>query len=351
MKNPRNSTSLVWLAVIITCSPLHVIYANRSVHRPIDATLPSIKVQWKNSVSYEQLRNTHLEYYPLFCNFDQAYFQSHLLPQGGLAFRDAPHKAVSTQLLNNYIEKLLAEVQARKKKYTHFTVLQSKDFNRRKACGLLVVKFKEFPFVVKLFIETPNSFVHPECKGFEPIFFFYMGGGVNRHLSGFTRVKNLEHINTQLQAHPEWKELVKTPRKWFWLPNDPHWISITGTNIGPNGNAYTEIPGTYAIVADAIVADHTFSITNAAHREQALKLCNYLDLYVDPHISNFMIEQSTGKIAIVDTEHFPTIVGFKEKRFISSYFDWYLQLVTKCIEDSLFRPKSAQQRKSALSLF
>lgn len=333
--------------------PLSLVWT-RSVHRPIDYSLPCIKVRWEGESEYEQLRNAHLEYNAIFCTYDPIYFHTHLLPMGALSFREQPHKKIDTQTLSRLIEELVAEVKKHKRSYKHFTIIQNKNFNRRKACGLLVVKFKKFPFVVKLFMETPYSFIHPDCKGFEPIFFFYMGGGINRHLLGFTRIKNLEHINKRLAQNPKWADIIKTPRKWFWLPQDPMWISIEGTNMGGQDHVHTTIPGAYAIVADAISTHQTFSINNAKHRKKALKLCNYLDLYVDPHIDNFMIEDNSGKIAIVDTEHFPSLVGFKEKQFIASYFDWYMKLMYKCAENALFWSKSAaknaHKKKSDLSL-
>lgn len=326
----------------------------RSIHRPIDYGLPAIRVRWLGDTRYEELRSTHLEKDALFATYDAAHFMKSQLPEGSISFRSDPHQTVSTKILKEQIEQLIAEVRKHKKRYTHFIILQDKNFNRKQAYGFLVVRFKRFPFVVKLFIETPHSFVHPDSKGFEPIFFFYMGGGINRHLLGFTRIKNLNHINKKLEENQNWASLIKTPRKWFWLPENPNWIEIEGENIDESGTVHTVIPGTYVIVADAITSNQTFSIKNAKHRKKALKLCNYLDLYVDPHIDNFMIEEGTGKIALIDTEHFPSLVGFKEKKFISSYFDWYMKLMYKCAENLFFcskeTAKKSHRKKSELAL-
>lgn len=333
---------------------LPIPLAGRSIHRPVDYGLPAIKVRWLNDSHHEELRSTHLEKDALFSTYDAVHFKKNQLPPGSITFLSEPGKTVSTQVLKEQMEQLITEVRKHKKRYTHFIILQDKNFNRKKAYGFLVVRFKKFPFVVKLFIETPHSFVNPDSKGFEPIFFFYMGGGINRHLLGFTRIKNLAYINKKLEENQEWASRIKTPRKWFWLPKNPTWLELEGENMGEPGHAHTILPGTYAIVADAITSNQTFSLNNAKHRTKALKLCNYLDLYVDPHIDNFMIEDGTGKIAIIDTEHFPSLVGFKEKRFISSYFDWYIQLMYKCAENLLFRSKdSAKKRhrvKSELAL-
>jgi len=54
-----------------------------------------------------------------------------------------------------------------------------------------------------------------------------------------------------------------------------------------------------------------------------------------------MLEKETGKIAIVDTEHFPTLVGFnKENLGFKGYWDWYWSLIKKCSKDVLFRSRS-----------
>ena len=146
-------------------------------------------------------------------------------------------------------------------------MLKDSDFNSRSVSGLIILKFKEYPFVLKLFIKTPETFVKPLSEGMIPRFFFRMGGGINRHLSGFTRVKNLEEIRKKIEANPEWNELIDTPRKWFWLPKNPRWIEVRSKNIGPSGELKTELPAMYGIVADFIENDKSFSLWNTEDRE------------------------------------------------------------------------------------
>src|SRR5438128_603586 len=81
--------------------------------------------------------------------------------------------------------------------------------------------------VLKLFIETPETFCNPYSKGPEPIFFWYMGGGAGRHVAGITRVKNLKTMKSLTELHPYWYDHIIFPRKWFWLPNNTRWINLT----------------------------------------------------------------------------------------------------------------------------
>lgn len=312
----------------------------RSVHRPPQDWLPTISVRWRDSSQQYVMRNPHLECYPYFEIFNYDYFSSHLLPDNSLiSYRYHPDKKINSDALNASIEKLLLEIQQKKKSYGDFDIIQNTDFNRKKACGLLVLKFKEHPFILKLFIENPKSFINPQCKGFEPVFLFYLGGGINRHLSGFTRIKNLEFIKNRIENDPYWSAHADVPRKWFWTSNSCKWFAISGKNMGEKKDLAIEIPATYAIIADAIDAERTLSFSNAHDRKSAIDLCSYLDLYADPNISNFLVEKNTHKLVIIDTEHFPSIVGFKEKTMINSYFDYFMQLISKCAKDMLFCTK------------
>ena len=176
-----------------------------------------------------------------------------------------------------------------------------------------------------------------------PKFFFRMGGGINRHLSGFTRVKNLEAIRKKIEEDPYWKSIIDTPRKWFFLPRNPRWIELRSKNIGNSGELVTEIPAIYGIVADFIENDTTFTLFNAQDRAIALKFANYLENRVDAHVDNFMVEKSTGKIVLIDTEHFPTMVGLKDPIVYNNYPTWYAKLSGKCVKDIFLRSKKARR--------
>ena len=167
-----------------------------------------------------------------------------------------------------------------------------------------------------------------------------MGGGVNRHLSGFTRIKNAEDFKDLINKNPYWQSRIDLPRKWFWLPNNTRWITIAGANIGKYKQISIDIPGTYCIVADAIDIERIMTLTNEDDRVESMALCNTVKFMIDPHIDNFIIERTTKKVVIIDTEHFPTIVGLKKD--IGEYTSqaaWYIDLSCKAAHDIFFRDK------------
>ncbi len=342
--------------IIITSLLIHSLPTTcRSFLRPRDPQAPQLIAKWADGTEEYQITDSHIEEYPLFVVYNDAYFNAHLLPRTDIAYRYNNECSVSGAVLNDLIEHVLKEIKACKKKFTHFYLIQDKDFNHRKAAGLIVLQFKNYPFILKLFIETPESFVKPWCKGAEPVWFFYMGGGVNRHMTGLTRIKNLEFIRDKLKEHPKWTDFVDTPRKWYWAPHNQQWVKLIGKNLGGKKEITTCIPSMYAVVADAIMPAQEATIFDKHRRKIALELCNTLDLFIDPHIDNFMVEYGTNKLVIIDTEHFPTLVGLKEKQTFKTYLRWYLGLAKKATHDIFFRLKSerkqAQFKHSELRLF
>ena len=338
-----------YICILFSFLSFCALVSARSIHRQQDDRTPSITARWLNDTQTHTLWNEHIEEHTFFDLFDKTFFEQHMLPDGKLACRYNPETCVDTKILKNHIEKLLEEIKLRQKKYSHFINLQSKDFNRRKGHGLLIVKHKEYPFVVKVFIERPETFISPYHKGFEPIFFFYMGGGMNRHLSGFTRLKNLEAIKEKIAHSKDWSSRIDTPRKWYWIASDAPWIEVTGKNLGAQGSSRTaQIPGTYCIIADAIVPERILSILDAGqYRKIVLDLCNYLNLWIDPHLNNYMIERGTQKIVIVDTEHFPTVVGLKDPVAFDSYTSWYLHLTGKFLQNTFGQTKKERRHHQA----
>ncbi|MGE0010279.1 MAG: hypothetical protein AB7F19_07150 [Candidatus Babeliales bacterium] len=328
---------------------LHVLtsYAGRSVFRPDDPHMPMIEVCWNGSKKVHKLRDYHLEEYPLFHTYDQSYFDTHLLPDGAIPYRQDPTQSIDGTVLSELIEQLVAQLIADRKQpakalkeLPHFTILKKRDFVWKTATGCLIVKFNDYPFIVKLFLETPKSFVRPFDKGFEPTCFFLMGGGANRHISGLTRIPNLELVQKQIQEHPTWKDVIEFPRKWFWAPKKRTFFTLTGYNIGQsNAPLVTEYPGIYAVVVDAIDIERTFSLTSSEDRKLALSTSKYLKSFIDAHINNFVIERETGKIVIIDTEHFPTVVGLRKELPGQGYVGWYGRLAAKRVRDTYCQTK------------
>jgi hypothetical protein len=187
-------------------------------------------------------------------------------------------------------------------------------------------------------MENPESFVCPFSKGFEPIVFFMMSGGGTRFLSGFSRLKNREVIKAHLLQSDLWRHTVDLPRKWFWQPQQQRWFQVLTENLGTKTHSIV-LPSVYAIVCDAINSSSHFKILNENNRKQALALCHYLGIRVDPHIKNFMLESETGLLVLVDSEHFPTMVGLREPFIFENYRAWYAQLCYKGLCDCFIRPK------------
>lgn len=320
----------------------------RSFFRKKDKDIPQITIGWKHSKKTISLTNWALTEYPIFNVFSGAgydFFYNHLLPTDFVNDIHNPEKPINCRALNSCIELLLKELRKHKKEYAHFVVLQDKNFNYKQRCGLLVLRFKNYPFVLKLFMETPKSFIDPYCKGFENQFFFYMSGGVNRHVAGLTRIKNLELVRQQIDDHPRWNGKVKTPRKWYWLPKRHRWMKINGYNIGGKDEISTLMPSVYAIIADTIDTKEDAPLLSYQKKsELIMELCMDLHLFVDPHADNFVIKHQKDiddyHLSIVDTEHFPSMVGLKEEPFFSNHLEWLVYLGAKYFQDAFLQTKN-----------
>lgn len=336
---------LILLFTITACD----MQAGRSMLRPVEPT-PTITTRWLDDTQTYRIKDSHLEEGPLFKTFDKTFFFDHIIPNGPITFRNHPQQSVTGAQLSSMIERLITELQEHRHKFTDFIVIKDLEFNYRSCCGLFIARFKKYPFVVKLFIETPQSFVQPFSKGFEPCCFFVMSGGIMRHLTGFTRVQNLEAIQQMVSADPYWFKVIDTPRKWHWVPKHGRWFEVRGTNIGNQGELRTELPSTYAVVADEITVDKKRTIFNQEHAQRCMKFCQYTHYRIDPHIKNFMVEKETGKLVLIDTENFRALVGLKDRFIVESYVSWYVRLSTKYLKDGFFRTKrdrlSAQRATS-----
>lgn len=102
------------------------------------------------------------------------------------------------------------------------------------------------------------------------------------------------------------------------------------------------LPNIYGIICDKIKG-RPLSIFNKEDKKIAIRASNFLGIRIDPHIDNYMFEETTGKLVVVDTEHFPTVLGLKRPLYYKSYFSWYRQLAFKFCEDKLWRTKKARR--------
>lgn len=331
---------LIALCLLVIVCPYTL---SRTIFRKKDKDIPRITSGWEKSKK-KNSRESWVYNQLMFTMFNHDYFFSHLLPKDFIIDRHNPDQSFDCARLNHCIEILLKEIKKQKKKYTHFTILKDKNFNRRGRCGLLIVKFKKYPFVLKLFMETPKTFIDPYCKGSDNQFFFYMSGGMNRHIAGLTRVRNLELVREQIDHHPRWKDTIIMPRKWYWIPAKPRWMEIKGYNIGNEKEISTLMPGTYAIIADELDTTEDAPLLSVQKRsELVMQLCMDLQLFVDPHGDNFVVKHNKQAdnytISIVDTEHFPSLVGLKEQPFFNNHLEYYVYLGTKYFQDAFLQTK------------
>ena len=338
-----------FLLCILITSPLY----SYSILRPYNGS-PILATSWinknplrkqkrkKHTVHY--LQDSHLEVFPLFKTFDHAYFYHHMLPEKPISFRYFPEQTIDPKIVNEAVTKFFQEIRlGYKKNFSDFIILKNETFNPKKQAGLIVVKGKKWPldqFVVKLFMETPQSFIQPSNKGFIAICHFIVGHGCTRYMLGFTRLKNLEMIKAMIHDSPYWAEKIDFPRKWFWTPTDYPWIHLAGYHMSGYEKIAIDIPGAYAIVEDAIQVKREFSIKKKEDRDLGVAICNYLECLMDPHSSNFVLEDKTNKIVIIDTEHSPTMVGLKDPIHMESYSQWYSFLVKRGFYEYFGRTKS-----------
>jgi hypothetical protein len=305
--------------------------ANKHSHH-----LPELATQWVGETDYEpyKFKAQHLRAQPLFYSFDKAYFDNHMLPTGPISFRNKPDQAVHSEQLTCEIEGLLEELRQGKKEFTNFTVLKDREFNQKEFAGLVVLKFKNYPFVLKLFAENPYSFLHPENKGFRHGCMSKMTGGLNRYLAGFSRISNLEFAQHYIETIEDLPMKLDFPRKWFWQPTNNRWFEVAGTNFADvNQPLKVELPEVYAIIADEIVCHKRLSQIKKTHGRTIFKLCQEFKFHIDPNMKNFRLEDGTQKLVLIDTEHFPTVLGFTGEISADNYLSLHIKMGLKAIYD------------------
>ena len=340
----------------------HSLWA-RSPFRTPDPTTPIVTARWKGQKQGKTLINRYFRQHPLFM-FGTKDILEDLIPDT-ISYANDPTQSVQKAELSVIINNGITEIKnrkwklRRKKNLTDFVILQDKNFSYRNLCGLIVLKFKDYPFVAKVFMERPDTFLEYFIKGFEPIFFFYMTGGVNRHISGLTRAKNLKLMKKEISYLEPWNQIIEFPRKWYWLPENNQEIELIGENIIQNKTITTQFPSIYVIIADAVDTKNQIDIPTAKRKKIVMQFTNDVYTYLDPHFDNFIFHKDpTGrqpyKIIIVDTEHFPSITGFEKAKYYKNHHNWYINLANKCLGDIYLKTKYdlqlARTSKSPLCL-
>lgn len=299
---------------------------------------PTINVSFEKDGSAKSfnLTSSFLRKTPIFSTYNSEFFEKNLI-NGGSFECQSEDENIPNKELSNLLEEVIQEIKSGIRKFTHFDILTAATFNWDLRAGALVLKFKDYPFVAKLFIENPYSMTHPFSKGFEDYALFRMGGGISRHLAGFTRIANRENISKKIEALNV-TNFLSLPRKWFWKSEEEGNLLIRGYNFpGQKDIMETVIPSVYAVVADAINAERSFSLCNKQDRTIAFTLFNDLDNCIDPNPNNFMIEKNTGDLFLIDTEHWPSLIGVTKKPQVSNYCSYYLLFgAIHCIQNFIF---------------
>jgi hypothetical protein len=344
--HPGGDMKRHWSIIIILITFFIKTTTPRGIHRKNDPSLAEIKTRWVGDDQEYSLKSHEFDAHTLFKLFDYDHIKENLLPEGPISYRNENKTVLGSELdaeLNDLVTEL-KKTKRTKKEYKNFKVLKRNNFNHKKSIGALILKFKKHPFVVKLFIETPHSFVRPYFRDLEQNCLFVMGGGICRYLVGFTRIKNLHYIKQRIAADEYWSKEVDTPRKWFWLPKKNRWFELKGYNVGGIPEQHVTLPSIYATIADAIEPERVFSASNASDRRKVLSLTTWLEERLDPNIPNYMIEKATGKMVFIDSEHFPTNLGMRKRLEYDSYLTWYSSLVRKYIMENYLRTKKDRMK-------
>ena len=318
----------------ISSFPLLGMMGKKQIPAEEKDLIPEIITNWDGNKQTYHLKSPYIKEKPVFHTFDHDYFNQHLLPSGEIFHRDDPENSTRGSVLKELVENVVKEIQEGKTTYTDFIVLKDKDFNKKTKSGSIILKYKDEPFILKLFLETPETFTMPYSKGWQSAIFFVMGGGINRFLLGFDRLKNLAVIKKEINASAQWKYRVELPRKWFVLPSKTRWFQVRSKNLAHENSI--SLPSAYGIIADAISPDKKFTLLNKSNRSFAMELYHFLNGRIDPNIDNFLQEKETGKIILIDTEPFFNLVGVRESEFFGNdYMTWYKNLSLKFLDDLL----------------
>lgn len=312
---------------------------SRSVHRPVHPNDPVLTVRNSKTGETYKMIDSRLQEYAFFNCYNKKHLEKNLLPDK-VNYRYKPDESINGEVLNKKIENFLCELLSKKKKFQDFEILKCTDFNRKKKSGFIVVRFKDYPFVLKLSIETPKTITDFSLRGVQERAIFCMASSM-RHLAGLTRVRTVEKIKENIDPTNPWYNKLSLPRKWYWLPKNPEYLLITANNLAGKQESYTKIPAIYGVICDEIKLSKK---RPPAH--ECLDFCRKLDFILDPHTINFNYDDITGEITIIDTEYFPILMGAREKYHqAQNYVSWYLGLAGEFIVNKFCMLKSHRRNR------
>lgn len=335
---------------------------SRLFYRTPDLAIPSITVRasdqqiaqtWharktKDKVRIKPqhtLKNPYLRINPIKQvqkGFSNGFFKEHYLPSNQtMQFRNKKG-SVNSDILSQQAQDLVAEIKAGQRHFTDFKILKDRDFNYKQLSGLLVVKYKDYPFVLKLAIEHPHTLVNPYAKSFEAKFVFIVGGNI-RHLSNFTRISNLENIKKIVMFNPYYLKNIDFPRKWYWQPENNYNLEITWNQSPYRDEEIFIIPSMYGVISDYIDIDPTYPQTEL--NKIAMKVAIDTDFLIDPHAGNVVVEKGSTQYTMLDTENFRIMTGLDHTMNSQKYFSWFCELSTDCLKVYAGRTKQERIRQ------
>src|SRR5579864_9466036 len=122
----------------------------RSPFRKKDPNTPEIIISWKNSPIEIKHANWVYKKYPLFNAFNKNFFYGHLFPKQSIPAQAPSERSFDAAILDKAVNNLVGEIKKHRQTYTDFEVLKDRNFNYKQKCGLLILRFKNYPFVLKL---------------------------------------------------------------------------------------------------------------------------------------------------------------------------------------------------------
>lgn len=354
IKNFMICRSLICIFLLLKFHELE----SRNPRRALDKSIPSITVSSTNpehettwaslQSNYNGAQNeyklTHrfLRLKPIKHGFDQDFFQRNYLPMKSIVMRNQKG-SISGTTLSELAEQLLDEIKTGQRKFLNFTILKDKDFNYKTLSGLLILKYKKYPFVLKLSIEHPHTIVQPFSKSIEALGIFVIGGNL-RHLSNFTRIPNLQKIKEMLSFNPFYLNILDYPRKWFWKPKTINDLKIVWQCNGQQETIF--LPSMYATISDFIQAQ-PFQPQSELNK-LSMKIAMDTGFLIDPHAGNIIIEQNTHRYVLLDTEDFRILVGLNQSMKATKYIGWYIELINNSLKNIFFCTKQERLEQNTM---
>lgn len=328
----------------------------RDARRPVDIITPKITVtasdpclakSWMTASQTEYspnqsyyLLNNFLRLKPIKNGFDAQFFQQNYLPQDLIHFRD--HSGiVQTSTLSKLANEVIEAIKMGQRDFKHFKILKDRDFNYATLSGLLVLKYKDYPFVIKISIEHPHTIIKPFSKSYEAAGMFVVGGNL-RHLSNFTRIMNLKRIQKILFHNPFYIQNIDFPRKWYWLPDCSYDLKIEWSCN--HKHDVISIPSIYAVISDFIETESQQPQNEL--NKLSMKVARDVGFLIDPHAGNMVVEKNTRKYILLDTEDFRLMTGLSASMNANKYIGWWIEMIGTSAKTCFLRTKKQRLQHS-----